>query len=407
MLPLIDLILSKENALPPDLWGLIYSEWRPMPEEGSTVFLQGLENRGDNNLRKRIYFSAMTPDLYNPMYKAKVVSFFDALLDPKFSNIPFMRHYLDYYFDIYWDLHLGVKGQAIPTEIREIGEAFNTVLAYRNPLQPIVYENYMAVRKRLDFLRGWIDERVADIAAGRLAEPEKTLAWYWLKNAGDGAHFSQKDIIFECFHNFVALSQWGNTLYGIMSRLSEDGGDKAVRSSFRQTMSGDYDNAKGAPYTPLELFVMELFRTISPNSGSISAIDDARNSAYGESPHRRLGLSFERHSYLITPHTSTSLSRELWQEPDAFDPDRYRQVPTSAEINEEKCRQMGLARCPFDITSFEVKDGRKVDITNSGFGTVFGGSGRTAESGLRFRRLCAVWLQLPPLPRRTTHHPGV
>ena len=47
-------------------------------------------------------------------------------------------------------------------------------------------------------------------------------------------------------------------------------------------------------------------------------------------------------------------------------------VPTSAQINDEKCRQIGLARCPFDITSFEVKDGRKANITNSGFGTVFG-----------------------------------
>jgi hypothetical protein len=194
LLPLIDLNLSKENALPYDFWGLIYSEWRPTPEEGSTVFLQGLENRGENNLRKRIYFTGMTPDLYEPMYKGKVVNFFNQLMDPKFANKPFMRHYLDYYFDLYWDLHLGVKGNAIPAEVREIGEAFNTVLAYRNPMQPIVYENYMAVRTRLDFLKKWIDERVEDIAEGRIANPEKTMVWYWLKNAGDGTHFSKKDI---------------------------------------------------------------------------------------------------------------------------------------------------------------------------------------------------------------------
>lgn len=45
LLPLIDLNLSKENALPYDLWGLIYEDWRPTPEDGVTVFLQGLENR--------------------------------------------------------------------------------------------------------------------------------------------------------------------------------------------------------------------------------------------------------------------------------------------------------------------------------------------------------------------------
>jgi hypothetical protein len=32
-----------------------------------TVFLQGLEKRGDNNLRKRIHMSVVTPDLYRPM----------------------------------------------------------------------------------------------------------------------------------------------------------------------------------------------------------------------------------------------------------------------------------------------------------------------------------------------------
>ena len=109
-LPMIDVALTKENALPHDLWGLIYKGWKPTPEEGVTVFLQGLENRGNDNIRKRIYMSAVTPDLYRPMYGAKVVAFFDELLAPKFAGKAFMRHYLDYYWDIYWDLHLGVKG---------------------------------------------------------------------------------------------------------------------------------------------------------------------------------------------------------------------------------------------------------------------------------------------------------
>ena len=144
---------------PIDLWGLITQDWRPTPEDGVTVFLQGLEKRGPNNLRKRIYFSGVTPDLYKPMYGPKVAAFFDKLMDKQFANKPFMRHYLDYYFDLYWDLHLGVTGDAIPFEVRQIGEAFNTVLASRNPLLPITYDNYMIVRERLDFLKSWIDDR--------------------------------------------------------------------------------------------------------------------------------------------------------------------------------------------------------------------------------------------------------
>jgi hypothetical protein len=54
---MIDVTLTKENALPFDLWGSIYEAWNPTPEDGVTVFLQGREKRGDNNLRKRIYMS--------------------------------------------------------------------------------------------------------------------------------------------------------------------------------------------------------------------------------------------------------------------------------------------------------------------------------------------------------------
>jgi hypothetical protein len=124
-------IVSKENALPYDLWGLITRDWRPTPEEGVTVFLQGLEKRGPNNLRKRIYFSGVTPDLYKPMYSPKVVAFLDKLMDQRFAGRPFMRHYLDYYFDLCWDLHLGVTGDDIPFEVRQIGG----VLQYRSCLQ--------------------------------------------------------------------------------------------------------------------------------------------------------------------------------------------------------------------------------------------------------------------------------
>jgi hypothetical protein len=95
-------------------------------------------------------------------------AFFDKILDQQFTNRPFMRHYLNYYFDLYWDLHLGVTGDAIPFEVRQIGEAFNTVLAYRNPLLPVTHDNCMKVRELLDFLKSWIDERIGDIQSGKI-----------------------------------------------------------------------------------------------------------------------------------------------------------------------------------------------------------------------------------------------
>ena len=96
--------------------------------------------------------------------------------------------------------------------------------------------------------------------------------------------------MFEVFHNFVALSQWGNTIYNIMLKLAKDTGDPDARAWFKKTMEGDPDNAAGNAFTPLERFVMELFRTITPNGGSISALAETRTPP------------FERHGYMVTPH---------------------------------------------------------------------------------------------------------
>jgi hypothetical protein len=51
---------------------------------------------------------------------------------------------------------------------------------------------------------------------------------------------------------------------------------------------------------------------------------------------------------------------------------RYNAVATSHDIDEAKTKQMGFAKCPFDRREFEVKDGRKVTLNNSAFGTVYG-----------------------------------
>ncbi len=219
----------------------------------------------------------------------------------------------------------------------------------------------MIVRSHLAFLKSWIDKTVDDLQAGRTASPEKTFAYYWIKNGGEANHFRHKDVVFECFHNFVAFSQWGNTIYNVMLKLSRNSGDPDTQGWFRKTMEGNFDQAgKGAAFTPLECFVMELFRTISPNGGSISALEETRTPPY------------DRHGYIVTPHTATSMDPRHWEHPAKFDPRRYNGVPTSHDIDEARAKRLGFARCPFDRERFEVKDGRKASMNNSAFGTVYG-----------------------------------
>ncbi len=148
LLPMIDLSLSKEAAMPAHLVGMLYNNWElNMEEEGLTVFIQGYQKRGPNNERKRIYYSAVTPDLYGPMYSDKIKRFLDYLFDEQNEGKPLMQQYYQRYFDMYWDLHLGVTGDDIPPEVRQIGQSFVAVVSFRYPILQVVHDNYMRVRR--------------------------------------------------------------------------------------------------------------------------------------------------------------------------------------------------------------------------------------------------------------------
>ena len=171
-------------------------------------------------------------------------------------------------------------------------------------------------------------------------------------------NFRRKDIVFECFHNFLAFSQWGNMLYNVMSRLEPNTGDPAVRSWFARTMKDSPDEMDASAFTRLDRFVMELFRTISPNTGSVSALA-AQRQAFGE--------RYTLFNAIVTSHPETSRDPVHWTNPDDFDPDRYKQAPTTEQNDEARCKQVGLAQCPFNREDYQVKDGRHASITNSVF----------------------------------------
>jgi hypothetical protein len=361
-LPMIGEAFSKEYALPYDLWGLLYDDWAPSFEkDGLSVFILGLDKRGPDNRRKRIYLSALTADLYQPMYADKVKGFFDELLSPQNAGKPLMRRYLDLYPDLFWDLHLGVKGGAIPASVRQIGESFNTVIGFRDPTLEIVYENYMKVRALRPVLKEWIAAKLQEIMSGKIKDPEKTFVYYWNKNGKEGEDFRHKDIVFECFHNFNALSQWGDTIYNIMRMLEKNSGDPSVKAWFKKTMEGNYDKVDAGAFTPLQRFVMELFRTISPSPGAISGLQELKP-VHGA----------DRYVYAILPLAPASFDPIQWKTPLEFNPDRYIDLPTSDQIGEARSKELGFAKCPFEKTSFALSDGRKAEIANSAFGTVYG-----------------------------------
>jgi hypothetical protein len=296
------------------------------------------------------------------MYSDKIKHFPDYLFDEKNEGKPLMERYYQRYFDMFWDLHLGVRGEDIPPEVREIGSSFIAVLRFWYPTLQVVHDNYMRVCQLRQLLKNWIDKRAQEIIDGRVPSPEKTMVYYWIKNGGLGENFRRKDMVFECFHNFLAFSQWGNTLYDNMARLEATKGDPAVRSWFEKTMKDDPDETDKSMFTRLDRFVMELFCTISPNAGSLSSLP-AIQQPFGTS---HLGFST-----IVTPHAETSRDPLNWKNPNEFDPEHYKQATTSEQNDGAKAKQVGLAQSPFNMEDFQVKDGRHVSITNSTFGAVY------------------------------------
>ena len=90
-------------------------------------------------------------------------------------------------------------------------------------------------------LKDWLDTRIQDVIDGKVPNPEATFVHYWVANGGLGENFRRKDVVFECFHNFLAFSQWGNTLYNVMARLQAVNGDPQARASFQATMANGPD----------------------------------------------------------------------------------------------------------------------------------------------------------------------
>jgi hypothetical protein len=155
--------------------------------------------------------TALTPDLYRPMYGDKVVQFFDKLLDDGNAGKPLMRAYLESYFDLYWDLDLGVQQtRSLNGPRHRTSVQHDPRLSRSHPEDPLRELHDGAIEPCLP--QG-VDRRPAHhLESGKTPNPEKAFAWYWLKNAGDGEYFAHKDVVFEVFHNFVALSQWGNSV---------------------------------------------------------------------------------------------------------------------------------------------------------------------------------------------------
>lgn len=113
----------------------------------------------------------------------------------------------------------------------------------------------------------------------------------------------------------------GRTVKNVGSKACR-GGSKIAPEKLEKTMNSEPDKTGGYPFTPLNRFLMELFRTISPTRASLSTLRRASHL-----------LAYESGS-IATAHLVASMAPRHWSSPHEFDPDRYktrrrRRAPTT------------------------------------------------------------------------------
>ena len=108
----------------------------------------------------------------------------------------------------------------------ELCTSFNAVFSYASPTTEVVYENYMRARAMRPCSRTGSTPACRRSSTVRSPDADRTFVYYWLKNGELGENFRRKDIVFECFHNLLAFSQWGKMTYEVMGRLEPIHGDR-------------------------------------------------------------------------------------------------------------------------------------------------------------------------------------
>ena len=210
-LPLIDLSLTKENAMPDDLWGLIERDLEAPPGNGVSLFLQGLDKRGPDNRRKRIYMSALTPDLYRPMYGDKVTRFFDKLLDAGNAGKPLMRLPGRLFRPLLGSASGGQRRRDTRRSSTGSGRAStpSSPIAIRRFRKLSMTTTWWSLEPELPARRGSIDANCR-FDDGKTATRRRPSPITGCGMPETDRISSTEDIVFECFHDFVAFSQWGN-----------------------------------------------------------------------------------------------------------------------------------------------------------------------------------------------------
>lgn len=348
LLPIIDAKkFSKFGPFPKSLIEFFYinKPYDPL-RDGRSIFFTDLNDRGKNNERKKIYYSATTPDEIIH-YRSAMQNFSRQIQKKENRGQPFLKLYRRYYMDLFWKVHLGLFEKDVPKPVREFSQSAQYVMGNYRPLSLTRYRNYRILLKNRGAYYQWMREQIQLISCAEEGSPRsKSFVYHWLKNKTEEESFSEKDIAIEGIHNIFSFTFPAVSIYKIIKE-SVEGNESVNRwfSHLREHINGE--NPRSEDF--LDHFIMEVFRYTNP-IGSVAS--------------RVIGKNQFAQTLL------SNRSTLHWENPDDFNPDRFQKDRNAELFTDEKTCERTQIRCPFRAMSFSLFN-RSSSLKNTVFGTVF------------------------------------
>jgi len=175
----------------------------------NSIFAKNLEDRGEDNLLKKQYMSALTCDklpLYLPKLEAAVNRFVqDITVDGK----PVMSSFYQRNLELFLDLHLeGPTGH--PDYVLEYAELFTQILSPGEDYASLILRRNETLRASClyPYVEAYFEERRQFVVDN---EVKSTLMYWW-----DKAGIPRESVVFEAAHNLLAWGQFGVTLFNLI-----------------------------------------------------------------------------------------------------------------------------------------------------------------------------------------------
>lgn len=233
-----------------------------------SVFVTNFQDRGPDNQRKKLYMTALLPEVI-PYYAEKI----DTFINEAFGSItsyeqPVLSTYQNALIRFFLAMHVGYD--TYPDYVIKYFYTFIQIISYLNPCLPERNAQMIYCNQTVKRVKEYFTQRVALIKQSE----DKSCLTYWWSVAG----LSDVSTVTEAVHNIIAFNQYVHVIYLVINDKFGTGTLVPVTTPpgyTRKVYNFFSKVAEASSETEQINIVREIFRLTVPNGASFSAVKQA------------------------------------------------------------------------------------------------------------------------------------